>query len=140
MIARIARAGLLGCALVVAAAPAPARAQAGASAAGSESALPDESQDWASWIQTLDESARKLRELRRIEGQLQDEIDKAISRRYPRGEEKQRLLAAHERAQADLAEAEQQHPDLLEQARQAGVPQGLLQDYEDVAETPASEE
>jgi len=140
MNARNALLGLLACALAVSAA-APARAQAAASAAAeSEGAMPDESQDWASWIKTLDDSARKLRELRRTESQLQDAIDKAISRRYPRGEEKQRLLAAHERAKADLAEAEQQHPELLEQARQAGVPQGLLQDYEDLPEAPASEE
>jgi hypothetical protein len=136
----IARAGLLACALAAAAAPVPARAEAERAAPGADDSLRDESQDWASWVQQLDESARKLRELRRIESQLQAEIDKAISRRYPRGEEKQRLLDAHERAKADLAEAEQQHPDLLEQARQAGVPQGLLQDYEDVAEAPASEE
>jgi len=138
MNARNALLGLLACALMVAAA-APAPAAAGA-AAESESAAPDEPQDWASWIKTLDDSAKKLHELRRIEGKLQDDVEKAVSRRYPRGEEKQRLLAAHERAKADLEEAEQQHPELLEQARQAGVPQGLLQDYEDLAEAPASEE
>ncbi|MEB2343108.1 MAG: hypothetical protein OZ948_00015 [Deltaproteobacteria bacterium] len=139
MIARKVLPGVLAGLLVAGlAAPLAAAAQA-ASAAGAASAAPDASQDWASWIQTLDESAKKLRELRRIEGQLQDEVDKAISRRYPRGAEKERLLAALARAQADLAEAEQQHPELLEQARQAGVPQGLLQDYEDLgADTPAS--
>jgi hypothetical protein len=139
MNARNALLGLLACTLTLAAAT-PAGAQAGGRAAAAGNAAADESEDWASWIQTLDESAKKLRDLRRIEGQLQDEVDKAVSRRYPRGEEKQRLLAAHQRAQHDLAEAEQEHPELLEQARQAGVPQGLLQDYEDVAEAPASNE
>ena len=62
----------------------------------------------------------------------------ALSRRYPRGEEKARLLAANERAKKDLAEAEAQLPELVEQARQAGVPQGLLQDYEDLADEYAA--
>lgn len=139
MIARNVLQGALTCVLVTGlAGPVHAAAPAN-SATGTARAAPDASQDWSSWIKTLDESAKKLRELSRIEGQLQDEVDKAISRRYPRGAEKERLLAALERAQADLAEAQQQHPELLEQARQAGVPQGLLQDYEDLAdESPAA--
>jgi hypothetical protein len=121
---------------------APVRAEAPAGAAtDATSAASEESQDWSSWIKTLDDGAKKLRELRKIEGQLQEEVDKAISRRYPRGAEKERLLAALERAKADLAEAEEQYPEQIEQARQAGVPQGLLQDYEDLAEeAPASNE
>lgn len=138
MIARNVLPGVLA-GMLVAGLAAPLHAAAPTTAAaGSASAAPDASQDWSSWIQTLDESAKKLRELRQIEGQLQEAVDKAISRRYPRGEEKERLLAALQRAQADLAEAEQQHPELLEQARQAGVPQGLLQDYEQPGAGPAS--
>lgn len=128
------------CALAgVHAAPVRAAEPTAAEAAG-DAPDAEESQDWASWIQQLDDAAKKLRELRGIEGELQDEVDKAISRRYPRGAEKERLMAALERAEADLAEAEEQYPELLEQARQAGVPQGLLQDYEDVTEAPASNE
>jgi hypothetical protein len=140
MITRTALRGLLACALL-SGAGAPAAAEAPARAAAPEqSAVPDESQDWASWIQRLEESAQKLRDLRRIERQLQGEVDEAKIRRYPRGEDKARLLAALERAQKDRAEAEEQHPELLEQARQAGVPQGLLQDYEVLTETPAAAE
>lgn len=101
-------------------------------------AATDESQDWATWIQQLEDEARKLRELRKTEAALQEEVSRALSRRYPRGAEKERLLAAHERAKKDLADTERQLGTLTEQARQAGVPQGMLQDYEALAESPAS--
>lgn len=125
--------GLVACAGLLLAAL-PAGAQTSATRTGVEASQVGDSDDWSSWVQTLEEHAQKLRELRKTEGALQAEVDRAKSRRYPRGAERERLFAAHSRAQKDLAEAEAQLPDLLEQARQAGVPQGLLQDYEDLAE------
>jgi hypothetical protein len=92
----------------------------------------DVEEDWSTWIGTLEESAQNLRSLRKVTGELQAEVARMNIRRYPRGEEKERLLAAFERAQTQLGEAEANHPELLEQARQAGVPQGMLQDFEDV--------
>ena len=89
-------------------------------------------------MKSLEDHARKLRELRKTAAALEAEVGEALSRRYPRGEEKARLLAANERAKKDLAEAEAQLPELVEQARQAGVPQGLLQDYEDLADEYAA--
>lgn len=141
---RNARLALLAGALLAAGAMAPFDAAAQSAAAGSRSARTssqaEEPLDWDDWIQRLDDSARKLRELRRIEAKLSAEVERAKSRRYPRGEERQRLFDAWERARNDLAQAELAHPELLEQARQAGVPAGLLQDYEDVDEAPASPE
>lgn len=95
-------------------------------------ATADVEEDWSTWIGTLEESAQNLRTLRKITGELQAEVTRMNTRRYPRGEEKERMLAAFERAQTQLGEAEANHPELLEQARQAGVPQGMLQDFEDV--------
>jgi hypothetical protein len=128
------------CAGLLASAP-PAGAQAASADTNAEAAASDESEesnDWAGWIQTLEQEAKELGQLRKTEAALQAEVAEAIARRRPRGEEKERLLAAHLRAQKDLGEAEAQFPDLVEQARQAGVPQGLLQDYEDLAEPPAN--
>lgn len=124
---------LVACAGLLLAAP-MAAAQASGARAGIEASQDGDSDDWSSWVQTIEEHAQKLRELRKTEGALQAEVDRAKARRYPRGEERERLFAAHARAQKDLAEAEAQLPELLEQARQAGVPQGLLEDYEDLAE------
>lgn len=129
-----------GCALLAClgwlASAAPAAAEPPGAADRAPAAAPDESADWATWIQQLETEAKKLRELRSTEAALQEEVGRALSRRYPRGAEKDRLLAAHERARDDLAETQQQLAELTEQARQAGVPQGMLQDYEELAEPP----
>lgn len=89
-------------------------------------------EDWSTWIATLEESAQKVRSLRKITADLESDVSRMRSRRYPRGEERERLLAAYERAQTQLEEAEANHPTLLEQARQSGVPLGLLQDFEEI--------
>lgn len=119
----------IGSVLLVSAAPAWGQARSGAVApdAGLEAA-----EDWSTWIATLEESAQKLRSLRKIHAALEADVSRMRSRRYPRGEERERLLAAYERAQTQLEEAEANHPALLEQARQSGVPSGLLQDFEEI--------
>lgn len=124
--------GLWLCAALLASAPLASAQSAGVEADPAATAS-DGSDDWSSWIQTLEQEGKKLAELRKTHAALQAEVDKANARRYPRGEEKERLLAANMRAQKDLGEVEAQFPELVEQARQAGVPQGLLQDYEDLA-------
>lgn len=129
--------GLLACAALLAATP-PASAQERADASGAEAIAPDPGADWATWIGTLEDEAKKLRELEKTVAALDAEVSRARSRRYPRGAERERLFAAHERARNDLADARRQLPELLEQARRAGVPQGMLQEYEALAETPAS--
>lgn len=129
---------LLACAAVWTAAAMPADAQAREGAADARIAAPAEGADWASWIRTLEDEAKKLRELEKTASALDAEVSRARSRRYPRGAERERLFAAHERAHDDLAAARRQLPELLEQARRAGVPQGMLQEYEALAETPAS--
>lgn len=129
--------GLLACAALWAAPPA-AGAQARTGTVGAEASAPDEGADWATWIRTLEDEAKKLRELEKTAAALDTEVSRARSRRYPRGAERERLFAAHERAHNDLADARRQLPELVEQARRAGVPQGMLQEYEALAETPAS--
>jgi hypothetical protein len=52
-------------------------------------------------------------------------------KRERRGAERAELLAAREAAERELAEAEDALPDLLEQARRAGVPPGVLGEFED---------
>jgi DNA repair exonuclease SbcCD ATPase subunit len=52
-------------------------------------------------------------------------------KRKRRGEERAELLAAREAAEHELAEAESALPELMDQARRAGVPPGVLQEFED---------
>ena len=95
----------------------------------------EEDDDWAGWMATLEESRQTVHSLRKTVHDLETEWTRAQIRRRPRGEERARLFEALERARDDLAEAEAEHPRLLEAARRAGVPQGMLSDYEDL---PAS--
>lgn len=52
-------------------------------------------------------------------------------KRRRRGGERADLLAALTAAEQELAEAEARLPALLEQARRAGVPPGVLREFED---------
>jgi len=119
----------IGCLLLAIAVP--ASGQSAGSAKSPESAL-EVTDDWSTWVATLEESAQKVRSLRKITGELESDVSRMRSRRYPRGEEREKLLAAYERARTQLEEAEAAHPALLEQARQAGVPPGVLQDFEEI--------
>lgn len=109
----------------------PAWGQSAGGAQSPDSAL-EVTEDWSTWVATLEESAQQVRSLRKITADLESDVSRMRSRRYPRGEERERLLAAYERARTQLEEAEANHPALLEQARQAGVPQGVLQDFEEI--------
>jgi len=90
---------------------------------------------WTPWVRTLEKSREQIREERRKVEALQQALEQAVYRRYPRGEEKARIENDLAAAKKSLAEDEAQYPDLVEQARQAGVPARILLDYEDL---PAS--
>lgn len=109
----------------------PAGAQSAGGAQSSDPVL-DVTEDWSTWISEIEKSAQKVRSLRETTAALEADVSRMRSRRYPRGEERARLEAAYERARTQLEEAEAAHPALLEQARQAGVPQGILQDFEEI--------
>ncbi len=109
----------------------PAGAQSAEGAHSPASAVAA-TEDWSTWIGELEKSAQKVRSLRETTAALEADVSRMRSRRYPRGEERARLEAAYERARTQLEEAETAHPALLEQARQAGVPQGMLQDFEEI--------
>ncbi|MCL4683976.1 hypothetical protein KJ059_04390 [Myxococcota bacterium] len=122
-------AGIAGALIVTLSLPAGGQETTGHSSTAAPAADP---MDWSEWISALAESREKVRSLRATVAKMDAEVSRMRSRRYPRGEEKERLLAASERANAALADAEAAHPALLEQARQAGVPAGLLQDFEEL--------
>jgi chromosome segregation ATPase len=103
-----------------AAAP-PAAAGAGAA---------EESPAHADWLAVLDEKAARLEALRVEVSEREVELADAQRRRYPRGEAKAQLERELARAQAALARAEQELPQLVEQARREGVPGELLRRYE----------
>jgi septal ring factor EnvC (AmiA/AmiB activator) len=90
--------------------------------------------EYADWVKALDQSAQNIDEARSRVAALQEEFTKVKRRRQVRGDAKAELEARLEQAQRDLAKAEQQLPELLAQARQEGVPPGILYPYEQLAQ------
>lgn len=93
-----------------------------------------EEQAAADWMRRLDEGAARLASARTRLGQLEDAKGRSAVRRYPRGDAKAKYLDDLEGARKELAEAEQSMPELIEEARRAGIEPGVLDRYESAAE------
>ena len=81
------------------------------------------------WRQTLLEAQERVDEAQGEVAVAQQAFRKARQRNR-RGEERGELLAALQTAEQGLEEAEAELPLLLEQARRAGVPPGVLREFE----------
>lgn len=106
------------------AAPAPDAAAAAANA-------PDDEQ--AGWIQKLDEAAARVTAAQKNIARLTDAKGRGAARRYPRGDAKEKYLDDLEAARKELAEAQEALPAVVEEARRAGVTNGVLDRYENPA-------
>jgi len=82
------------------------------------------------WRKTLTQARERVEEAQEEVAAAQQAYRDA-RKRQRRGAERAELLAAREAAERELAEAEDALPGLLEQARRAGVPPGVLQEFED---------
>jgi predicted nucleic acid-binding Zn-ribbon protein len=82
------------------------------------------------WRQTLAQARERVEEAQEEVAAVQQAYRDARKRKR-RGTERAELLAAREAAERELAEAEEEFPGLLEQARRAGVPPGVLGEFED---------
>jgi hypothetical protein len=90
----------------------------------------DEPESWAGWVQSLEKSVADIRELQAKVDEMEGTLALSHHRRWPRGEAKAKLIADLAAAREELADAREKHPEILEQARQAGVPAGVLDQYE----------
>jgi hypothetical protein len=108
---------------------APALAQSG-SAAPDPSASEAAGDDEAAWIKRLDEGAARIAAAQHEVQQLEDAKGRGAARRYPRGDAKEKYLDALAKAHTELQDAEEAMPELIEEARRAGVPPGVLDRYE----------
>ena len=84
----------------------------------------------AEWRQTLLE-ARERVDGAREEVAAAQQAYRDARKRNRRGAERADLLAAQSAAEQELAKAEAELPALLEDARRAGVPPGVLREFED---------
>ena len=91
---------------------------------------PSESPEFDEWRTSLDEATDRLAKARESLEQAEYTWQDWRQRKYPRGARRAELLATLEAARVELAEAEKELPKLLEAARRAGVPPGVLRNYE----------
>ena len=84
----------------------------------------------AEWRQTFLE-ARERVDGAREQVTVAQQAYRDARKRNRRGAERADLLAAQGAAEQELAEAEAELPALLEEARRAGVPPGVLREFED---------
>jgi hypothetical protein len=81
------------------------------------------------WRQTLFEARERVDKAQEDVAVTQQAFRKARQRNR-RGDERGELLATLQAAEQDLEEAEAALPLLLDQARRAGVPPGILREFE----------
>jgi hypothetical protein len=88
----------------------------------------------ARWVKQLDDATQRVDAARRQLDQLEGTKGRGASRRYPRGDAKAKYLENLKLARAEYEAARRALPDVVENARRAGVPPGVLDPYEAAAE------
>jgi septal ring factor EnvC (AmiA/AmiB activator) len=116
----------LGLGALVVAPPVPARADAG-SGAGAAAAMDPVSADWSA---RLAKAHAKLEAARTQVVSAQAALDRARNRQYPTGAPLAKLEQDLADAKQTLATREAEWPQLLEEARRAGVLAEVLRPYE----------
>jgi len=114
----------------------PAPKPATPPAPASKPAPREEAPQWADWEHRLDDGAQHLGAARARAAQAEAAVTNMITRHYPSGEAKAKLLKERDDARADLERATQEYPELLDEARRDGVPDSILAPYE--AKAPQS--
>ena len=87
--------------------------------------------DVGEWRERLLEAQERLESARERAAAAQHAYRDQRQRKRLRGEKKAKLLAELKGAEQQLAEAEAELPVLLDEARRAGVPPGVLREFED---------
>lgn len=110
------------CGAVLAGTPAPLGAQ--------EVADLDDVNVIAAWRERLEDGRARLAEARQRFEAAHDAYADWRQRKVPRGVRKEKLVRDVTEAEAELAEAQGAWQVLFEEARRAGVPPGVLRDFE----------
>lgn len=91
-------------------------------------AVSDEPESY--WLEKIELEQTRAEQARSEIVRLESEISKAKRRRYPRGEALREKIEALELARATSERAEALIPELMDQARRAGVSPGALRHLE----------
>jgi septal ring factor EnvC (AmiA/AmiB activator) len=82
------------------------------------------------WVDRIEVAAAHLEKTRAQLRANEESLARARHRRYPRGDTLEELETSVESGRAALEAAEAELPELIEQARRAGVPPGELRRFE----------
>ena len=85
----------------------------------------------ADWSRRLADAHSELLEAREAESETQTAYVRARHKNHPRGQALADLRTAMEDAKTERAELEESFPELVDQARRAGVPFRVLAPYEE---------
>ena len=94
-------------------------------------ALADAEIDQQMWVQRLEDARSRLQRARTAVEAGDTTYAKGRHRERLRGEPREEIVAEREAAALELAAAEAAWPKLLEEARRAGLPPGVLRPFED---------
>ena len=106
--------------------PAPASAQGGA-------AVADDQEDTAMWVKRLDDAKAQLDSAKEKLISYERAKGKGAARNYPRGPAKEVYLKGIKDSEAAYEAARHDLPELIEEARRAGIVPGVLEPYEAAA-------
>jgi chromosome segregation ATPase len=93
-------------------------------------AAPSAEQVAAEWEARLGAAQARIVAAREQVAAKESALTRARHRKHPRGDAFDALVEAADAARTELAEAEAELPELLEQARAAGVDPGVLRRFE----------
>jgi hypothetical protein len=97
----------------------------------------EEDAERASWLKKLDEAKQRLDVAQRELDALENVKGRGASRRYPRGDAKGKYLEDLAAARTEYEDARRALPEVVEEARRAGIEPGVLDPYEQAAEAAA---
>lgn len=117
-------------------APAAAEEQAPPAADASAEAN-DGDAEVARWAKQLDDAKLRLEVAQKQLDTLTNAKGRGAARRYPRGDAKAKYLDDLAETRTEYEAARRALPDVVEEARRAGVPAGVLEPYEALAEAAA---
>ena len=85
------------------------------------------------WVKKLDDAKLRLDVAQRQLDELENAKGRGAARRYPRGDAKAKYLDELKNTRTEYEAAQRALPDVLEDARRAGIAPGLLEPYEAAA-------
>ena len=109
-------------------------AAANAQAAGATEKGEEADAEIAGWVKKLDDAKQRVEAAQQELDKLTNAKGRGAARRYPRGDAKAKYLEDLKLTREEYEAARRALPDVVEDARRAGIAPGVLERYEAAAE------